>query len=232
MQKMLVIIIIFTVSLFFISCSKENKIISDSKPVTEKKDPGKIKTELVYNITNPSKEFLLTKTEYKQDGKKIKMTSLFDDGKESETINYIYDDKGVLTKANVKWANFDEGFSKYTITYKYDEKGRLKSEKLSGDYATDVSPDLFEYVYGDNDKPTERLHYVTVIPKKPKDLQFRESYIYDSKGNKIEEVTKGIPFDYSEKVTYEYDDNNQIIKSIHTDTDGKVSKYRYGYEYY
>ena len=232
MKKVLVFVIIFILSLFYFSCSKENKIISDSKPVNEKKDPGKIKTELCYDITKPAKEYLILKTEYNQDGKKTKMTSLFENGKEGGTTNYIYDTKGILVKANVKWADFDEGISEYTITYKYDEKGRLKSEKLSGDYATDVSPDLFEYVYGDGDKPTERLHYVTVIPKKPKDLQFRESYLYDSKGNKIEEVTKGIPFDYSEKVTYEYDNNNQIIKSIQTDTDGKVSKYRYGYEYY
>ena len=70
------------------------------------------------------------------------------------------------------------------------------------------------------------------MPDNPKDLIYKETYKYDSKGNKTEEVLKGITFDYLEKSTFEYDDNNQLIRSTRDNSEGPVSKFRYEYEYY
>lgn len=235
MKKTFTIILFLFFGLLLLACSKENKIKSESKEETKqtavKKDPRKIKTQICYDITNPKKEILLTKTEFDNNGKELKIVGFDENGKEIETIKSIYDEKGLKIRKDAKESDYEGGFREYTVTYKYDDKGRLLSEKYAGDYATDVSPDYFEYVYSDSDKPVEKLHYVTVMPENPKDLQYRETIKYDEKGNKIEEVTKGTKFDYLEKITYKYDENNMLIESTN-DYDGSISKYKYTYEYY
>jgi hypothetical protein len=237
MKRTFTFIFFIFIIISFLACTKERSSKSEAKPEAKQtaektQEPRKIMTQLAYQITNPAKEYLSTKTDYDQTGKKIKETYYSDDGKVTETINYDYDNKGLMTKVNLKRSDFDEETMQYTIANKYDDKGRLISEKYSGDYATDVSPDYFEYVYTDSDKPVEKNHYVTIMPDNPRDLIYKETYKYDSKGNKVEEVLKGITFDYLEKSTFEYDDNNQLIRSTRDNGEGPVSKFRYEYEYY
>ncbi len=237
MKRTFTFIFFIFIIISFLACTKEKSSKSEAKPEAKQtaektQEPRKIMTQLTYQITNPAKEYLSTKTDYDRNGTKIKETYYSDDGKVTETINYDYDNKGLMTKVNLKRSDFDEETMEYTIANKYDEKGRLISEKYSGDYATDVSPDYFEYVYTDSDKPVEKNHYVTIMPDNPKDLIYKETYKYDSKGNKIEDVLKGITFDYLEKSTFEYDDNNQLIRSTRDNGEGPVSKFRYEYEYY
>ncbi len=237
MKKTFTFIFFIFIIFSFLACTRDRSSKSEAKPDAKQsaektQEPRKIMTQLAYQIMSPAKEYLSMKTDYDQTGKKIKETYYSDDGKVTETIKYDYDNKNLFTKVNVTRSGFDEEKMDYTIAYKYDDKGKLISEKYSGDYATDVSPDYFEYVYENSDKPVEKLHYVTIDPSNPKDLIYKETYKYDSKGNKVEEVLKGITFDYLEKSTFEYDDNNQLIRSIRDNGEGPVSKFRYEYEYY
>lgn len=241
MRELLLILTLLT-AFTFLSCSKDkvkneevNK--SDSETSIKNEDVKLKKSDINISITNyeyvyekkSDGEVLVSKTGYSAEGKKVITIDFVEDPGFSITT-YEYNDKNQLIKSTTLFSDPQSPESKdtlkYTVTYIYDKEGKELGFRLDGDYAFEPAPNVFEYVYEKGNKPTKRFDYME--DEEGKTLFFTVYFKYDKKGNKVEEKRVANNFDYKETKTYEYDENNRIIKeTIVTNGDKRVFVYKY-----
>ena len=185
-----------------------------------------------YSVISHSRENLSAITEFDKTGLKIKRTDYEYGKKISALTTYFYNKNNRIEKEIIVWSNFDDTTSYCTLNYKYDEKGRLKEQKYEGDYATDVSPDLFEFIYDEKGLLVEKKHIVTAYPDNPRKLEMVTKYKYDKQGLKIEEVTSALDFEYNIKGKFSYDDDGDLVKTVFGEDYGEKSTTRFEYIYW
>lgn len=253
MKHLLLLALVLSVITF--SCSKNSKTSKDdSKEKTMVKETAgdstinpadinkdkKIRTKILTEVNSKGKKYVYSKTDYDREGKEIKEITFFNDGeKKSETTNE-YDGKGNIVKKITKGYNIVTE-NNYTdiVILNYNVKGRLISKQFKFDEKgmTEALPDLYEYKYGDEGRIILREEYMTytvndngkIKKRKTNELISKAVYKYDSKGNLAEELPENINQSYAaaEKVNYEYDSNNKLIKISKDSVTYEVS-----YEYY
>jgi YD repeat-containing protein len=143
---------------------------------------------------------------YDEKGNVTKFTTTYD------TYEYTYDANGNMIKSVFKTENIGGGSTEYT----YDANGNLiKSVREAyGSYMSGVC----EYTYDTNGNLTKETSEFS--DGRTEECYERE-YVYDAKGNVIEESYNG----FVRKYIYDYDANGKIIKK--TTVDGGVTEYTY-----
>lgn len=151
---------------------------------------------------------------------KIQLSSHLSSGvKDSTTVNYTYDDKGLLS---VKRKNDSYGFFSYNYIYDSDnniilqtycrDENKLNTKKafeLKKQYI--ISTDSFSYQKYDETQ-TKKYYYNGY-----KKVFKEQTNYYNEYGYLIEEYTKFIIGNNKKKLTYEYDEQGRLAKK-HTYT--------------
>ena len=213
---------------------------------------GNVKTIKQTNFTilkefNPKKQPLnngVTITTYNQNKDIVKYESFNNDESLSITKSWVYDEHG--NKIEFHWKNVGQAESSL-YKYKYDENNKVIAE-----YLYEVSSDTVklsvktDYIYDQNNRNIKGTHYysdtiiytdsyrqkyddknrltedVLFYDEAMKYLNFR--HIYKYRGNTIE-ATKFDQSGQTDKTTYTYDDNDNLIEMHTNNSNDKLADY-------
>jgi len=241
MKVVILVLFLFTFPLF--NCLAQLPCYGDMR-----KPKGKVKsfTEQCYETTGGIKT-LVQKRSYAYDlnGKLIeqKIYNTIDSNAIEQTISYVYEDKELSEERG-------DGEHGYRIKYMYYDNGKMMAKK----YISDSVKSLERYEY--DDKNNRSLH---VCYDGYGELKLKEVYKYDNLNNLIlkewndyDTALNSGSIAYSIEstllcsgerayapnghlkysITYEYDDNNNIVQEIRYTGGGFVDwKRKYAYEY-
>ena len=128
----------------------------------------------------------------------------------------IYDEKDRLVKEEGK--NFDY----YSFhTYEYNKKGDISKKINNG-----ITEQIYEYSYDVDDNKIYQKEYTYDRQTKEYGKPFEWYYEYDSKGNKISSIMKGVS-----KTYYRYNSNNNLIYENSTSKFSNLSDTEVWYTY-
>lgn len=169
-------------------------------------DNGNLKEYLHYNIhrdknTNKVKMYVSSKTEYNQNGIRLKSTGFNSNGDITSITEYKYDEQGKL-----KEEKNTSGDKISLITYTYDNSGNLIEHKKTVNGEVQVQN---SWVYNDKGILTE--YYWS---------NGRQKNVYDENGNVISYIRideNGIEIPENK---LEYDESGRLIKVIVYNEDG------------
>lgn len=200
--------------IYFTNYGVQNKFDESLKFINEAKryyfEEGRL-ASYTENFTN-SKGFLITKN-YNDEGlvisEKIYIIEDFDELYEESSGNtsYEYNSDGYLSKIV-----YSESTGR---TYDYNEKGlKIKSTYYNTNYPERNTLNIYEYDSEDEIKKVTRNNIPTEYTR-----------LYDEKNNLKEsrEFTNGIQTSLTQR---EYDQNQNLIKEVDYNKDGKVSRTR------
>lgn len=244
-----IIIALFCVSSFFVSCSNdsgkkdEQPVVStDTKPEVLPEDTsrgarkkeitslgfkGKIKTfiESVYKVNNGEKADLFTKNIFKFNtaGDRIEVQNFKASGVISSVTKYIYDDKNYITTEEQYLAN---GSLESRFACKTDSAGRKIEQNDITPYKTPYARLSHKFRYDEKGNIIEWNCARTIGT-----ALWLYSYKYDDKDNRTEWITKATNGSIISKHIYHYDNNKNMIEEEVVNPDGTVkTKFTYKYQ--
>lgn len=143
--------------------------------------------------------------------------------KDSKTTKYSYDELNRLKKKTTT----SDGEITFTAEYWYDEADNLIKEKRSNGLAAynsyDIHNNLISTINTLNGREFFTIYYKynafnqKVSFTKSNETGWNNYYIYDRHGNKVEFLRFNQIGELSQKITYEYDTFNRVIKEHNYD---------------
>lgn len=153
-------------------------------------------------------------------------------------IHFVFDEFGNKTQEVSRNSKYSNGFEKYS--YEYDSRGNKITKKF---YTPDGNLNtIYSYKYDDNNNIIEESisfpdghlgnKYTYKYDKKENLIEYKNHlgnifnritiFLYNEKGNLIEESIKDSEGNLISKWTKEYDENGKIIKSVYYYSSGKI----------
>ena len=245
MRSITIALIVFISSVY--SFTSQAQTAND---LSKQKLSGKVKsvTETSYRVkkVNGKQQSVFnakSSSSYNTTGNKTNEYTYSNEGGLDNSSVLTYDANGLLEQEDNYNADGSPGF---TNVYKYDKRGNIISTKLY-----DAFGSLFlktSSSYDSRDNETEEVNYTQVVEKdKHKDVVLnRTTWLYDEKGNMVEEqyfdgdssVTRKTVNKYDNgnkieqkksesgttlKTTYKYDARGNVIEEIQYDADGNIA---------
>jgi len=133
--------------------------------------------------------------------------------KPDKVVEKTYDDYGNVIEKKIT-GTYD---NTYNYEYIYDENGNIlkkTSVDLSG------KENIYEYTYDANGN---------ILTESHEDGSYSKEYTYDDKGNLIKQVNKNYNGLDLEVLEYIFNDENQLVKEIHTRSGSAIETYEYQY---
>jgi len=179
-------------------------------------DQNGYETETI--LYEQSKEYLISKFRFGQDGKPLEMSEHNPDGTLNLLVTYDYDDKGNIIEANYQWGN----------ERKIGEIGEIAEN--TDYYFEIIQNEIFTKVLYTNEYRgycTEEEYY-----KADSSLSFKFIYKYDIHGNKLESGYYHGNGRLSWLTKYKYDRYNNLIESrlFKSNRIAVFSKYEYQFD--
>jgi len=175
----------------------------------------------VESITYSNKNEIIEKTTYKYDdnGKLIESIAFSSEGSIKNKNKFIYDTNGYLI--NERTIN-SEGKTVSLINYNNDSNGILQSK------INKKSNEQFRFKYDSKGKLVEEIRWKVHIENDFETAPYttirndttsftRYIYVYDSKGNRIEESEFDIKNKRVDRITHCYDNLGRVIESVSYD---------------
>lgn len=244
-----IIIVLFCISSFFVSCSNDsgkkddtNVVVPDSKPDTstavettsgnKKKEiaalglKGKIEilTESVYKVNNGKKENLFSKNIFKFNtaGDRIEVQNFKSNGTLSSVTKYTYDQKNHITTEE---QYLPSGAIDSRFACKTDTAGRRIEQTDVTPFKTPFSKLTYKFKYDEKGNMTEWNCARTIG-----NALWLYTYKYDDQDNRTEWVLKTKDGGIMSKHIYHYDDNKNMVEEEVVNSDGTV-KTKFSYQY-
>ncbi len=191
-----------------------------------------------------TEEYILSYTEYNKNKKILKEEKYLSDGTIEQVLEYIYNDKGLLTDEKLF---HDESEFTERKTFEYDTDGRLIKEYR---HYQDEQYDTTQYQYNSLNQLTEKITFDSEGKIEAKEtfeyqngmLTKKEIYEegelpvsfhisnFDEKGNEIETITWNAEENKKLKFVNEFNENSQKTWTlIYNETDQLIDRTFYEY---
>lgn len=134
----------------------------------------------------------------------------------------------VITTRSSVYASLDGKAVRSTTTYQYDEGGRIAQMKSTGPYGTVTTTD---YEYDEHGNVIRYTSTTVTEGREPTTDTGGYEYEYDANGNMLSKTylnDNGEPT--GQKILYEYDEHNRLIKIIDTTPGYNTSTTAYTYD--
>jgi len=187
---------------------------------------GKVETmsESFLPGAGSKKPFSKNVFKYDANGNMTELVNYTGDGKLASTIRYTYDVNGILVKEETLLGN---GTVDLVSSIKTDPNGN----KIEQDDVRPMGNILFNYKYFYKyDEKGQLIERVALRGNGT--LLFRYNFHYDDRGNRTEWIQTGPDSSVVGKVTYKFNENNNMIEETRFSKDGVATAvYTYAYEY-
>lgn len=188
-------------------------------------------TRYYYTVLNKTQSEEIEVPAVKRKGRIIqaaKMRTITKYINDTISINIFYDDKNRIVTKRVKSGDYYDGYY-----FEYNDKGQIKKEMHCKE--TNISENKKDFKLGvQNILSSETFEYTVLTPTQTKKSclndegrEYKKAIInYDNKGNKISETYEFIVSWMRQETTYQYDENEKLLKRTYESNEsGDLNEY-------